>query len=602
MESLAAPTLRLAILPSSDSAEDESYFSVGFVEDLVTDLSRFAHLGLISPHSSFAARLRELGDKEIAEDLKADLLLKTSVRKRQSQIRINAQLVDPNEGSILWAERFESPEEDVFALQDGLVEKVVAALSVRIDAVTLDAARRKPVTELEAYDCWLRGLEKLRGASIATDEEARELFEQALEVDPHYARAYVGLSLSHFNEWSCNNWNLSELHECRAFQYANRALQLDRSDSVAHLVAGRVHLFRGEFEKASEHIDIAFELNPNDADHLVQIASCKTFLGDDRAADIFDRALMLNPYCNPWYYAYGGFIQILRKNFAEGIAMGLKSPLTTVWIDLPAFIALAYANLGDYEEAAVYRKVFLDAFQEKILYGRVPRQGEALTWVLAVNPFLREEDTKFFRDGLLLAGFSEAEPDEIGDSTAEVEICREQKDALTFRKEDDLRLICFDGRKVRLPEVKGYKDIERLLSARGEEIHCSELMGSVSEDGGSPEVMDSQARSECAEQIRALQAELHEAEEFNDLARAAAIREELDPLIDHLAKALGVGQRSRKLAAPAERARSAVTWRIRSAIRKIEAAHPSLGRHLSHSVKTGTFCSFEPETPENWLV
>ncbi|MDF1812373.1 MAG: hypothetical protein P1V20_09165 [Verrucomicrobiales bacterium] len=606
MKPLVTPILRLAILLSPDSVEefgDDSYFSRGFVDDLVTELSRFACLGVISPHSFFSSRFQSMSDPEVAADLMADLLFKIGVRKRQEKVRINAQLVDPGSRGVLWAERYDSPEEEVFAVLDSLVEKIVAALSVQIDAATLSAARRKPITELEAYDCWLRGLEKLQQGSLQTDEEAREFFERALEVDPHCARAYVGLSLSHFNEWSCQNWDICEISECRSFQYAIRALQLDYRDHVAHLVAGRIYLYRSEMEKAEKHIDLAFELNPNDADHLVQIATCKGFLGDlDTASKIFDRALALNPYCEPSYYAYGGWIQIMRKDFEEGITMALKAPLTSVWIDLPGYIALAYGYSGNAEEAGVYTRIFLEAFQEKILQGRTPESGEALEWLVNVNPFRRAEDSEFFRKGLVLAGFSESTASESDEIHPIENTVQRATSGRVFRALNDLRYIAFEGKEVQLPEVKGFGDIERLLESGSEEIHCTELMGTIAESGESSEVLDSRARGECAARIRELQAELHEAEEFNDFTRAEKVAEELDPLIDFLAKSVGIGGRSRRLAAPSERARSAVTWRIRSAIGKIEAVHPPLARHLTHSIRTGTFCTYAPEKPLKWEV
>ena len=607
MDLLAAPSLRLAVLPFEDPKDEsgeEAYFSRGFVEDLITDLSRFPNLGLISSNSSFDTNLRSLDDRQIAEGLHCDLLLKTGVRRRAETIRLNAQLVDPESGSILWAERYDTPAKEVFALQDSLVEKVTSALSIKIDSTTLETARRKPVTELAAYDCWLRGLEKLREGSIETDEEAREFFDHALEIDPLYARAYVGLSLSHFNEWSCQQWELSEVSECHAFQYAHRAFQLDPNDHVAHLVLGRVYLFRGEFEKAQEHMSRSFELNPNDADHLVQIGSCLAFLGEASAgADLFNRAVALNPYCDPWYYAYGGFIQIMLRNFDEGIALGLKAPLTSVWIDLAAFLALAHAHNGNEKEAAVYMQIFLEAFQEKILKGRPPRPGEAMQWLLDVNPFRRPEDSEFYAEGLRRAGLSEPSetnapvPAEAAESTA-----GSSGEAAIFRTENNLRTIAFAGTTVQLPDVKGFSDLEALLAHASEEVHCTELMGVVSTDAPSEEAMDARARAEYAARIRELQAELDEADSLNDTGRAEKIREELDPLMDHLAKSMGIGGRSRRLAAPSERARSAVTMRIRSAIRKIEAAHPELGQHFANSVRTGTFCSYCPEKPVDWAI
>ena len=97
-----------------------------------------------------------------------------------------------------------------------------------------------------------------------------------------------------------------------------------------------------------------------------------------------------------------------------------------------------------------------------------------------------------------------------------------------------------------------------------------------------------------------MQFDLERAESNNDQGRADRVRSELDALIDELAKATGLGGRSRKIGDAAEKARSSVTWRIRSAIKKIGAAHPQLGQHLTNSVRTGSFCVYSPENPTEW--
>jgi TolB-like protein/Tfp pilus assembly protein PilF len=610
METLASGTNRLAVLPAQEFAGpdgEEAYFCDGFVIDLITELSRFPEIDVISPHSSFAPRLRGLEDAAIAAELGVDLVLKFGVRKRKGSVRINAQLVDLRTGSLLWAERYDAALDEIFDIQDSVVEKISAALPRQIRTAKLESARRKPQAELEAYDWWLRGMEKLRKGNLEGDEEARERFEKALERDPHFARAFVGLSMSHFNEWSCQHWELSELSECRAYQYALKAYELEPRDAQCHIVLARVYYFRREFERAEDHLKRALELNPNDADALVMIGAAQAFMGRaDEGAETFERAVRLNPFFEPWYFAYGGFIKIMQKKFAEGIEMGLKAPLTTVWIDLAAFIALAYAYQGNLEEAAVYRGIFMGAFREKITGGREPEPGAAFEWLMTVNPFKREEDTEFYRDGLERAGFARGAAGSERVDTPTWSALDEKPGVgparPVFRLENQLRWIAFGGTSFHLPEVKGFRDIEALLQREGSETHCMELMGSDSEEGGACEVMDARARQDCAARIRELQSELLEAEENNDYVRAEKVREELDPLLDHLAKAVGIGGKSRRLAGPAERARSAVTWRIRSAIKKIEAASAPVGRHFANSIRTGTFCSYCPEKPVSWLV
>ena len=131
-------------------------------------------------------------------------------------------------------------------------------------------------------------------------------------------------------------------------------------------------------------------------------------------------------------------------------------------------------------------------------------------------------------------------------------------------------------------------------------MHCLELADRPAEPAGAAPVLDERARREVRERVRDLQREIDEADAACDPARGDRAREELDTLVAHLSGALGLGGRSRALGSAAERARSAVTWRIRNAIRKIAQAHPRLGRHLENSIRTGTFCVYEPEGPVSW--
>ncbi len=181
--------------------------------------------------------------------------------------------------------------------------RVAAEIAAQIDKAQLAAARRKPITTLAAYDCWLRGMDHLRQGTLAADQEARKIFRQALKIDPQYGRAYAGLSLSYFNEWICNLWKLWEETQRKAYDYPRQAAQLDDSDHIIQLVLGRILLYRRRFDQAEEHIEKSMALNPNDADCLVQIASCKGYFGKPAEDEkLFAKALRLNPYRNIWYY------------------------------------------------------------------------------------------------------------------------------------------------------------------------------------------------------------------------------------------------------------------------------------------------------------
>ncbi len=172
----------------------------------------------------------------------------------------------------------------------------------------------------------------------------------------------------------------------------------------------------------------------------------------------------------------------------------------------------------------------------------------------------------------------------------------------TFHCENGVWSIAYEGAGARLVELKGFHDIARLLARPGESLHCLELAGAPPASAAPDEVLDAQARREYRRRIEELQQELEQAEADNDPARSEPARQELDTLIQELAKATGLGGRTRHMANTAERARSAVTWRIRSAMKKIRAAHPRLGRHLANSIRTGNFCVYSPEMATIWQL
>jgi hypothetical protein len=184
----------------------------------------------------------------------------------------------------------------------------------------------------------------------------------------------------------------------------------------------------------------------------------------------------------------------------------------------------------------------------------------------------------------------------------ETELTSSRPPAAVFRREGSLWSLAFEGQEVHVADAKGLPDLARLLAHPGTEIHCLELAGRPAESADPDDVLDARARRELQLRVQELRSEIEEADAANDLGRAERAREELDHLVEALSGALGLGGRSRGLGSPAERARSAVTWRLRSAIRKIASVHPRLGRHLEHAVRTGTFCAYSPETPIDWMI
>ena len=589
----------IALAPFENLSGDpaQEVLAVGFVEDIASALSRFGTLEVVYPRAVVSV-LPGRGGSDVAS--MATTVLRGSVRRSEGVIRIAIQLLDARIGRQIWADRYDVTAGNLFEIQDQIAERVASALAIGVDRSRLEAAHRTPLSSLDTYDCWLRGFDCLQKGTVEADAEARRFFERALEADPSYARAYAGLSLSHFNEWSCQAWQKWDETERLAYDYALRAARLDDGDAVVQIVLGRILLYRRVFNEAAYHVDRALSLNPNDTDVLVHAGMCRAYLGDaESARELATKAMRLNPAFQPWYTAPVCLALFLEGKDSEVIEMGSRVPIS-MFVDVPAFLAASLALTGVLDRARSYLERFLAAFREKVTFGRAPEPGEPLRWLLHVNPFRREEDMNRLARGLRLAGL-EDDPDE-GRPEAIARPVAQDTNVGRFRQDGALWTLAFQGISVQLTHQKGFNDLVRLLQRPGVELHCLELSDRPAETTGTQPVLDERARREIQSRARELQQEIDEADTLHDLARAERAREELDRLVELVSGSLGLGGRSRALGSVAERARSAVTWRIRSGIKKISKAHPRLGRHLENAVRTGTFCVYQPEAPTEWAL
>ena len=581
---------------SGDPARD--YFAKGFVEDVATELARFGSVEVLHPRAVGQWLQTTGAERSIA--MLAQHVVHGSVRLARDGVRVNVQLVEAANGRQVWADRYDATAQDLHAVQDAIAARIAGTLALQLDEARLGLVRRTPLASLAAYDCWLHGLHCLRQGTPEADVQARQFFQRALEIDPAYARAYAGLSLSHFNEWSCQAWAQWDDKERLAHDFARQAVSLDDSDAMVQVVLGRILVYRRRYEEAAHHLGCALLLNPNDTEVLVHAALCQAYLGDPEAAlATANRAMRLNPVFPSWYAAPAGLALFMLGRDAECLALCAASP-TRMFVDVAAFAAAASAFNGDPEGARRHLQQFLDDFQDRIGFGRAAEPGEPLRWLLHVNPFKRQEDGERLARGLRLAGL-DADPDE-GRPEAMARPGGKDMTPAAFRREGATWTLAFDNLSVRLTHQKGFVDLAQLLARPGAEFHCLELADRPAETGGDVPMLDERARRELKARVHDLQAQIDDADAAHDMGRAEQAREELDRIVEHLSGALGLGGRSRQMGSAAERARSAVTWRMRNAIRKIASAHPRLGRHLENSVRTGTFCVYQPESPTEWSL
>ena len=198
----------IAVLPFQNLSADpeQEYFADGMVEDIITALSRFKSLFVIARNSSFTYKGKTVDIKQVGRDLGVRYVLEGSVRKAGGRVRITGQLIDCETGAHLWADRFDGSPEDIFDLQDQVTEKVAGVLVPKVEQAEIARAKRKASSNLDAYDCYLRGLAFSQPVTREGDNEALSLFYRAIELDPDFAVAYGRAAWIYINRKRMAGW------------------------------------------------------------------------------------------------------------------------------------------------------------------------------------------------------------------------------------------------------------------------------------------------------------------------------------------------------------------------------------------------------------
>lgn len=586
-----AVTLALLPLENLSGTREDARLAQGFQQDLITELARFPTLGVVSADSVTAARSLCDDEQALARRLGARFLLKGSMRRIGKVLRLNLQLVEGESGRHYWAERYD--EERLPELQDEVASRIAGALALQVDQSLLAASRRRPAATLESYECWLRGMECLQRGTCEADAEGRRFFEQALESDPEFARAWAGISLSHFNEWSCQAWQQWEEKERLAYEAAEQAARLDPADALAQLILGRIEQYRRQHDRAAARLHRALQLTPGDANALVQLALCFSLQGEhERGWELAQRAQELNPLCPPWHYCYAAQTLFPLRRYEEQLATARNAPPGLV-VDAPAFSAAASAYLGDQQRATAYLEELNEDFSRRIAQHRHTTPQEMLRWILHVNPYREQADSEHLAEGLRRAGLTDKT------TVVPATVPLPWPVANLFRREAELWTLSFNHQVIHLADRRGLHDLARLLAKPGEEVSSLELAGAVVHAAALDQV-DAKALQAYRRRLRDLDADIESASQAGRVKVAEKLEQERETLLNELKRVTGLGGRTRQTGGAAERARSTVAWRIRHAIKKIEALHPALGRHLRHSVRTGSFCSYQPEQSVVW--
>jgi adenylate cyclase len=344
----------IAVLPFNNLSDDpkHEYFSDGITNDLITDLSKFRELFVIASNSVFTYKGKPVIVKEVGRDLGVRYVLEGSVQRASERVRINAQLIDATTGHHLWAERYDRDLKDLFAVQDEIVQTIVATLAVKLTRLEQERAFAKPTSNLEAYDYVLRGWEYQSRTTRSANFKAQQMFQRAIELDPRYASAYVGLGTTHRDAY-LDGWTefpgqaLEQAHDL-----AQKALSLDESNAAAHALLGDVYNRWGQYDLAIREMERAIELNPNDWKNYVARGRVMLWSSrPDQAIRSLETALRFNPNMNAElvllglaYYLKGRYDESIRT-----LERGVGREPDSVWNHV--VLAAAYAQSGRSEDA-----------------------------------------------------------------------------------------------------------------------------------------------------------------------------------------------------------------------------------------------------------
>ncbi len=315
-------SLAVMLFKNLSKDEDQAYFCEGFSEDLITVLSKYSKLLVVSGNASFTYRDKSKSPKEIGKELGVRYILEGSVRKLGQKVRIGAKLISADRENTIWSHNFDFTIDEMFDIQDELVETIVSTIVGHVDDEEVKQLVRVKPENHTAYDLVLQGLEYHRKSNVTVEnaKKAVEFFDQAIEVDPNCARAHAwrACSLSNYVGWRPDEYGEDWIDQCA--DSVIRSLEIDQNDHEAHRIMGAISLVRGDFELARHHQERAMELCPSDAYIMGKNAALLVYLGEpEKALEIVQHAMRINPFCPDDLFVDEGMCYFWLGKYSEAV-------------------------------------------------------------------------------------------------------------------------------------------------------------------------------------------------------------------------------------------------------------------------------------------
>ncbi|WP_187436499.1 adenylate/guanylate cyclase domain-containing protein [Bradyrhizobium hipponense] len=317
----AAPRLSIVVLPFTNLSGDpgQDYFADAVTDGLTTDLSRIQGSFVIARNTAFTYKGKSIDARQIGRELGVRFALEGSVQRAGDQVRVNAQLIDTETGGHVWSDRFDRPRSNYLELQDDITGRIARMLGLELVVLAARSIELEHQTNPTASDLALQGWAAVyKPTTPETREEARRLFEHALEIDPHTLRAMTGLSLTLAN-LVINGQSPDPAGDLgRADELSQQAVRLDPNNAAAHALRARVLQAHRRQKEAAEQYRISLQINGNIPTTTLFLGETFVFTGKSLdAIPLFERAVELSPRdpgLGTWQFEMGRAMILLRRD------------------------------------------------------------------------------------------------------------------------------------------------------------------------------------------------------------------------------------------------------------------------------------------------
>jgi adenylate cyclase len=346
----------IAVLPLVSLAEGgkEDYFADGLTEDIISALGRFSEITVRSRNAVFAYKGKTPKPAEVGRALDVRYIVEGSIRRSPERIRISINLTAAADGTQLWSESYDVAPMDIFSVQDDITRRIAGTLVSRLTNLELAKVATKPPSSLETYDLVLRGRDLAARVNRTANSQARALFKRAIELDPGYAPAYIGLGRVELNG-VLSGWTADPQGALQRLEtLGQKAVGIDPTSAGAHALLGSGYIVFGDFDRALDEMRRAVKLNNSDPEAYAGLATASLWSGDvDAAVKDFETAskLGLNFTVNQSFIL--GMAYLLADRSADAIRTLERSlALNKTALYTNAILAAAYAQAGRQADAA----------------------------------------------------------------------------------------------------------------------------------------------------------------------------------------------------------------------------------------------------------